>query len=78
MKGNSFVVMVSHAWDIITMTDEQTNITYSFEPGTSPIEGCVGFMPIFGDKESAEKWADGRYEVAEIRRVKRDDQEHAE
>lgn len=53
------------------MKDPQTGVTYSFQPGTGPMDGCIGFVPVFEDRESAEKWAKGRYEVVKVEKVEK-------
>lgn len=65
--------MALSRWDTLVMKSEQTCVAYFTCPGTSPIDGCIGFSPIFMDRESAEKWADGKCEVLEIGSVEKGD-----
>lgn len=65
--------MALSRWDTLVMKSEQAGVAYSICPGTSPIDGCIGFAPIFGDRESAEKWADGKCEILEIGTVEKGD-----
>jgi hypothetical protein len=70
-----FLTMAVHKWAILTMKDPQTGVIYSFQPGTSPMDGCIGFVPVFEDRESAEKWAKGRCEVVEVGKMENDGRE---
>lgn len=42
-------------------------LPHEFSIDLSDEDGCVGYMPIYRTCKQAEKWADGRFEIHEIR-----------
>jgi len=57
MRKRAFLVMNVHGWHDLLFGDG--------EP-VSPIEGSIGFVPVFGNKKSAERWTKGRCQILEV------------
>lgn len=58
-------VLRVHGWDNFTSTSNlpfPVSITEPDDP-----EQPSAFLPLFSTREAAEKWAEGKYEVVEVR-----------